>query len=50
MVDKIRIGTHRQLLHPEQLIIGKEDAAYNYVHGHYTIGKEIVNVVLDHIC
>jgi len=31
------------------LITGKEDAANNYARGHYTIGKEIVDVVLDRI-
>ena len=28
---------------------GKEDAANNYARGHYTIGKEIVDLVLDRI-
>merc|ERR1712055_391379 len=32
---------------PEQLINGKEDAANNYARGHYTIGKEVVDLVLD---
>lgn len=40
---------YKQLFHPEQLITGKEDAANNYARGHYTIGKEIVDVVLDRI-
>merc|ERR1712166_232903 len=35
--------------HPEQLISGKEDAANNYARGHYTIGKEIVDLVLDRV-
>merc|ERR1711871_1820262 len=43
------MGTYRQLYHPEQLISGKEDAANNYARGHYTIGKEIVDLVLDRI-
>merc|ERR1711899_261495 len=30
-------------------INGKEDAANNYARGHYTIGKEIVDLVLDRI-
>ncbi|XP_040276414.1 tubulin alpha chain, testis-specific-like isoform X2 [Bufo bufo] len=47
VVDEVRIGTYRQLFHPEQLITGKEDAANNYARGHYTIGKEIVDLVLD---
>ena len=47
--DEIRTGTYRQLFHPEQIISGKEDAANNYARGHYTIGKEIVDLVLDRI-
>jgi len=49
VVDEIRTGTYRQLFHPEQLISGKEDAANNYARGHYTIGKEIVDLCLDRI-
>ena len=46
-LDEVRTGTYRQLFHPEQMISGKEDAANNYARGHYTIGKEIIDVVLD---
>ena len=49
VVDEVRTGTYRQLFHPEQLISGKEDAANNYARGHYTIGKEIVDLCLDRI-
>ena len=45
--DQVRTGTYRTLFHPEQLITGKEDAANNYARGHYTIGKEIVDTVMD---
>ena len=45
----MRTGTYRQLFHPEQLISGKEDAANNFARGHYTIGKEIVDLCLDRI-
>jgi tubulin alpha len=31
------------------LISGKEDAANNYARGHYTIGKEMVDNVIDRI-
>ena len=48
-LDEVRTGTYRQLFHPEQLISGKEDAANNYARGHYTIGKEIIDSVLDRI-
>ncbi|VDL97518.1 unnamed protein product, partial [Schistocephalus solidus] len=49
VVDEVRTGTYRQLFHPEQLISGKEDAANNYARGHYTVGKEMVDLVLDRI-
>ncbi|RUS21935.1 hypothetical protein BC937DRAFT_90997 [Endogone sp. FLAS-F59071] len=49
VVDEVRTGTYRQLFHPEQLITGKEDAANNYARGHYTIGKELVDGVLDRV-
>ncbi|GFS24974.1 tubulin alpha chain [Elysia marginata] len=49
VVDEVRTGTYRQLFHPEQLVTGKEDAANNYARGHYTIGKEHVDLVLDRI-
>lgn len=47
--DEVRSGPYKQLYHPEQIISGKEDAANNYARGHYTTGKEIVDVVLDRI-
>merc|ERR1719397_510005 len=47
VIDEIRTGTYRQLFHPEQMVSGKEDAANNYARGHYTVGKEIVDLVLD---
>ncbi|XP_005049623.1 PREDICTED: tubulin alpha-5 chain-like [Ficedula albicollis] len=49
VIDEVRGGVYRQLFHPEQLITGKEDAANNYARGHYTIGKEIIDQVLDRI-
>ena len=45
--DEVRTGTYRQLFHPEQLVTGKEDAANNYARGHYTVGKEMIDIVLD---
>uniref|UniRef100_A0A493SXA2 Tubulin alpha chain n=2 Tax=Anatidae TaxID=8830 RepID=A0A493SXA2_ANAPP len=49
VIDEVRNGTYRQLFHPEQLISGKEDAANNYARGHYTVGKEIIDLVLERI-
>ncbi|CAD5206464.1 unnamed protein product [Bursaphelenchus okinawaensis] len=49
VVDEVRSGTYKNLFHPEQLITGKEDAANNYARGHYTIGKELIDVCVDRI-
>uniref|UniRef100_A0A8C4WZJ3 Tubulin alpha chain n=1 Tax=Eptatretus burgeri TaxID=7764 RepID=A0A8C4WZJ3_EPTBU len=49
VIDEVRTGAYKQLYHPGQLISGKEDAANNYARGHYTIGKELVDQVLDRI-
>uniref|UniRef100_A0A8C5PBR2 Tubulin alpha chain n=1 Tax=Leptobrachium leishanense TaxID=445787 RepID=A0A8C5PBR2_9ANUR len=46
---EIRVGETRSLFHPEQLISGKEDAANNYARGHYTVGKQIMDHVMDYI-
>ena len=48
-MDEVRSGPYRRLFHPEQLLSGKEDAANNYARGHYTIGKEIVDLCLDRL-
>jgi len=49
VIDEVRSGTYKGMFHPEQLISGKEDAANNYARGHYTVGKEIVEPVLDRL-
>ncbi|RXG70597.1 Tubulin alpha-8 chain, partial [Armadillidium vulgare] len=46
---EVRTGTYRQLFSPSNLITGKEDAANNYARGHYTVGKEQKNVVVEAI-
>eukprot|EP00375_Theileria_parva_P001057 XP_763728.1 tubulin subunit alpha [Theileria parva strain Muguga] len=49
VIDEVRNGAYRHLFHPEQLITGKEDAANNFARGHYTIGKDIIEIILDRI-
>ncbi|KAG0144944.1 hypothetical protein CROQUDRAFT_659243 [Cronartium quercuum f. sp. fusiforme G11] len=49
VVDEVRTGTYRSLFHPETLVTGKEDAANNYARGHYTVGKELIDVSMDRI-
>ncbi|XP_049821934.1 tubulin alpha-1 chain-like [Aethina tumida] len=49
VIDELRTGAYRQLFHPEQVISGKEDAANNYARGHYTVGKESIDLVMDRL-
>ncbi|CAG0901942.1 unnamed protein product [Darwinula stevensoni] len=49
VIDEVRTGTYRSLFHPEFLITGKEDAANNYARGHYTVGKEIIDLTVDKV-
>jgi len=49
VIDEVRTGTHRQLYHPNQLISGKEDSANNYARGHYTIGRQLIDRVVERI-
>lgn len=43
------ISETRKIIIFSFICLGKEDAANNYARGHYTIGKEIVDLVLDRI-
>ena len=49
VVDEVRTGTYRSLFHPENMITGREDASNNYARGHYTVGKEMIDEVLDKV-
>ncbi|KAI7862618.1 tubulin alpha-1 chain [Mucor mucedo] len=50
LIDEVRTGAYRHTsILVKQLISGKEDAANNYARGHYTVGKEMVDNVLDRI-
>ncbi|GLJ11108.1 hypothetical protein SUGI_0143140 [Cryptomeria japonica] len=49
VIEEVHTGIYHQLFHPEKLTNGKEDVANNFSRGHYTIGKEIVDLCLDHI-
>ena len=49
VIDQIRRGKYKNLYRADNLMNGKEDAADNFCRGHYTIGKEIVDMCLDQI-
>jgi len=49
VIDDIRNGKWNRLFHTERYVNGKEDAANNFARGHYTVGKECMDVVNDRI-
>ena len=49
VIDEVKNSKYKQLYHPEQLISGKEDAANNNARGHYTVGKEIIEITMEKI-
>lgn len=48
-IDVVRVGPFRELFNPDMLESGKEDAASNFARGHYTVGKEMADSVLEKI-
>jgi tubulin alpha len=49
VLDSVRAGPYRQLFHPDQLMAGKEDAANNYARGHYTVGRALLEPVMERL-
>ncbi|CAL4121459.1 unnamed protein product, partial [Meganyctiphanes norvegica] len=46
---EIRVGSHRSLFHPEDLINHKEDAANNFARGHYTVGQAVIEQTMERV-
>uniref|UniRef100_A0A182MUA2 Tubulin alpha chain n=1 Tax=Anopheles culicifacies TaxID=139723 RepID=A0A182MUA2_9DIPT len=49
VVDEIRLGTYRELFHPNSLLTGCEDAASNFGRGHYRLGQTMIEPAMDRI-
>jgi len=49
VIDDVRRGRKANFFHPDFLVNGKEDAANNFARGHYTVGKEQMDVVNDRV-
>jgi len=47
--DEIRTSGLRDLYHPESILSGKEDAANCYARGFYSIGRDLLEGVLDQV-
>jgi hypothetical protein len=49
VVGEVGTGTCGDLCQPEQTIKGKEDASNNDMRGHYMVGTELIDLILDGI-
>jgi len=50
VIDSVRNNsTYKKLYHPSNLISGSEDAANNFARGHYTVGKDMIEKVVDRL-
>lgn len=49
ITEEINNGRNCALFHPDYQITGKEDAANNYARGNYTIGRTIIDQVMEKI-
>ncbi|KAK0163312.1 hypothetical protein PV327_007009 [Microctonus hyperodae] len=49
VINQIRTGDYQYLFDPSLLITGKENAANNFARGYYTLGQEIIELVLERI-
>lgn len=47
VISSIQTGEYRSLYNPNYMIMGKEDAANNYARGHYTVGREYIDQVME---
>merc|ERR1719150_1187519 len=49
VLDDVKRGKMASMFHPEYLVNAKEDAANNFARGHYTVGKEMMDIVSDRL-
>jgi len=49
VVNDVKVGKMSGLFHPDFLVHGNEDAANNFARGHYTVGKEQMDILNDRI-
>nr|UHU71021.1 alpha-tubulin [Psammotettix alienus] len=49
VIDQVRTGPYKALYHPEQLLSGKEDAANNYARCYNSIGRPMLDAVMNRI-
>ncbi|XP_071957039.1 tubulin alpha-1B chain-like [Antedon mediterranea] len=48
-IDEIRTGRYKRLFSPRQMINDKEDAANNFARGRYSVGKRVIDNVMEQV-
>merc|ERR1712154_201253 len=49
VIDDVKNSEYANIFDSNFLLSGKEDAANNFARGHYTVGKEMMNIINDRI-
>jgi tubulin alpha len=49
VIQGLQHGMYKNLFNPNFMITGKEDAANNYARGHYSIGRQYIETVMDQL-
>eukprot|EP01098_Paradermamoeba_levis_P005697 TRINITY_DN2392_c0_g1_i2.p1 TRINITY_DN2392_c0_g1~~TRINITY_DN2392_c0_g1_i2.p1 ORF type:complete len:478 (-),score=204.33 TRINITY_DN2392_c0_g1_i2:157-1527(-) len=49
VIDEVKTGKYKKLFNPANMISGKEDAANNYARGHYTVGRDLIEPVMEQL-
>ena len=47
--DELRVGPYHNLYGTDQIISGKEDAGSTFARGYYTVGKKMIDQVMDRV-
>ena len=47
VVESMMTSQYRELFDKDNIVCGKESASDNYARGHYTVGKDLINPVLN---
>lgn len=47
--DEIRRGPQRDLFNPDDMVTYKEDAANNFARGYFSVGRKLLDAVMNRI-
>ncbi|CAK65272.1 unnamed protein product (macronuclear) [Paramecium tetraurelia] len=49
LINQVKTGKFKEMFKPEQFVSGKGGAAHNFGRGHYSIGREYIDICLERI-